>query len=259
MLNIKLEEEDIVNKEEMKVLLEDNCFLCSICSSVLIDPQMCFGCQNSFCKECIEKWKKEKNSCPFRCKNASFTVDRRLSRMLSKLKFKCKNGCGQIIDYDNAKMHYNIECKKLEYNREEKIKELIKKLEEMNISNDKLKAENKNLKDKIEQLQKGDGPWNNYKEEPEIVNTEKFDERTQKVIVDKVKESIDTFGNNYMSSTKEIGEFLEQKYISLNWSVSIFKEGYGNAFVYYSGTPNIKIRYKGWFIKIYTSKDRRSI
>ena len=47
--------------------------LCSICRNIKINPVMCSKCQNSFCYNCIEEWKKNSHLCPFKCIYPDYT------------------------------------------------------------------------------------------------------------------------------------------------------------------------------------------
>ena len=45
---------------------------CPICHCIIINPMMCMGCQNVFCKKCIDEWLKKDERCPSRCKNQNY-------------------------------------------------------------------------------------------------------------------------------------------------------------------------------------------
>ncbi|MCQ2820550.1 MAG: hypothetical protein MJ252_25070, partial [archaeon] len=114
-----LGDEEIVNKEILEVFSNDEIIICQICLLVLKDPQMCTVCQKSFCKKCIDNWHQKNHSCPNRCENYSFIPNRILSNALPKLKFRCKNGCGIIIKYEEALEHYSKLCPKLKEGKEQ--------------------------------------------------------------------------------------------------------------------------------------------
>ena len=40
---------------------------CKICLNIGFDPIECVGCENLFCKSCIQDWLKKHNECPFKC------------------------------------------------------------------------------------------------------------------------------------------------------------------------------------------------
>jgi hypothetical protein len=42
-------------------------FSCSICTKIIVDPMECKRCENAFCANCINEWKKKRNECPFQC------------------------------------------------------------------------------------------------------------------------------------------------------------------------------------------------
>ena len=121
----------IINKDTFKTI-ESNA-VCSICSGIIIEPVQCLSCENSFCKDCFEDWKKKKgeNSCPFRCQNPSFKSSRLIKNLLSNLKFKCQNGCKEEIPYLDLLDHYKDKCpnKKIDY--KEKYFEYKKKYEDL--------------------------------------------------------------------------------------------------------------------------------
>ena len=50
----------------------DNYFTCVICFKVLSDPKECSQCQTAFCSDCIEKWTRERRSCPIKCQEARY-------------------------------------------------------------------------------------------------------------------------------------------------------------------------------------------
>ena len=33
--------------------------ICQICQCIMLEPVMCVGCQNYYCKKCIDDWKKK--------------------------------------------------------------------------------------------------------------------------------------------------------------------------------------------------------
>ena len=83
----------------------DNHFMCKVCQCVVIDPEECSECQNTFCKECIRHWIRTENStylegissglsnnpkCPT-CKAVykGVQLHRYLRNKLYEFKFKC--------------------------------------------------------------------------------------------------------------------------------------------------------------------------
>ena len=104
---------DYVIKDEIFNSIEDE-ITCSICSNIKIDPLMCTKCQNSFCSKCIKN-SHLKNQCPFKCENNNFVPARIVKNLLSKIKFKCMNGCNEKIPYDKLENHYEFECTKINY------------------------------------------------------------------------------------------------------------------------------------------------
>ena len=115
--------EDIYNKshvENMKDLIT-----CPICLNILLSPVQCNICNKCFCKLCIDNYNDSKNKCPFRCQFPHYLENKYVNNVLSILKFKCKNGCNQIINYDDLGKHYEEDCDKIDFKT--KYKELLKK------------------------------------------------------------------------------------------------------------------------------------
>ena len=56
---------DIINLDECKAI--ENCMICTICDGVVYQPLQCVKCENLFCRNCIEEWRKKSNSCPYKC------------------------------------------------------------------------------------------------------------------------------------------------------------------------------------------------
>ena len=83
---------------------------CQICFCLMIDPVMCFKCQNNYCKNCIESWKEKSDICPNQCKNPIFINVIEKNRVITKMKFKCIKGCGAEILFDDIKYHYSSNC-----------------------------------------------------------------------------------------------------------------------------------------------------
>ena len=75
---------------------------------------MCFSCQNNYCKTCIKKWTQRGGDCPNKCSNPTFKDVIGRNRLISKFKFKCINGCGAEILFDDIKKHYDSDCPKKE-------------------------------------------------------------------------------------------------------------------------------------------------
>ena len=121
----------VINKDNLKPI-ESNA-VCSICSGIIIEPVQCLSCENSFCKDCLEDWKKKKgeNSCPFRCSNPTFKNSRLIKNLLSNLRFKCQNKCNLEIPYLDLQDHYREKCSNIKIDYKEKYLEYKKKYEEL--------------------------------------------------------------------------------------------------------------------------------
>ena len=128
--------DEFVIKDDFYKSIEEE-IICSICSNIKKNPMMCEICQNSFCTNCIEKWKIKSNQCPFKCNNPKYVVSRIINNLLSKLNFKCKNNCGEVIPYDKLNNHYEFDCKKIDL--KERNKKLLIKYNQLELKYNKLK------------------------------------------------------------------------------------------------------------------------
>ena len=114
--------DDITNKGSCETIL--NLLICQVCFHIIVSPVQCEKCDQCFCEYCI---KRNKNNCPYKCSSTNFKKNRFVNNILSTLKFKCSNGCGKIIDYDNLGKHYDEECEKIDFKK--KYLDLKKRLE----------------------------------------------------------------------------------------------------------------------------------
>ena len=81
---------------------------CSICMKVLCEPHMINCCEQSFCKECLDEWCRNNNTCPH-CRSTDFSTifRKQINRKVSQLKVYCPNkqhGCKaelKISEYDS--------------------------------------------------------------------------------------------------------------------------------------------------------------
>lgn len=128
--------EQYVIKDDFYNSIKDE-ITCIICVGIKKNPVMCCRCQNSFCSKCIKTWNEKNKICPFKCSSPEYVDCRIIKNLLSKLTFKCKNNCGDIIPYDKIEIHYDFECKKIDL--KEKNKKLLTKYKELEIKYDKLK------------------------------------------------------------------------------------------------------------------------
>ena len=124
-----ISKDELIDQSNFKSI--ENISICPLCNGIIINPFVCEKCEKCFCKTCIDKYMDEngKNKCPFNCDKTSFKRSIFLTNILSQLKFKCKNGCDKIIEYQNLEIHYNEECPKIDFKT--KYFELKKKYDEM--------------------------------------------------------------------------------------------------------------------------------
>ena len=117
----------IINKNEFE-LLGDN-IICSICQEILYQPVQCDQCQNCFCKECILQWLTKSQTCPFKCESFKYKENKFVNKILSIIKFKCDNNCGNEIPYLELDKHYEQNCPKINF--KEKYISLLKEYKEI--------------------------------------------------------------------------------------------------------------------------------
>jgi hypothetical protein len=102
--------DDTIIKDAQYEVFKDLIY-CQICECLMIEPVMCFNCQNNFCKKCINDWKsRNANSCPNRCENPIYRDVIGKNRLISKFKFKCIKGCGAEIPFEDINNHYKSNC-----------------------------------------------------------------------------------------------------------------------------------------------------
>lgn len=135
---------EYVIKDEFYKSIEDE-ITCSICSNIKQNPMMCIKCQNSFCSNCIEDWKKHSQICPFKCINPEYTFCRIVNNLLSKLNFNCKYNCGEILPFDKLDSHFEYECKNIDL--KEKNKKLLLKYNQLQLKYNKLQNSFKSILD----------------------------------------------------------------------------------------------------------------
>ncbi len=120
---ISISPDDIYNRASSENIIP--LLICQICLQILNCPVQCDICNQCFCEFCIKKYK---NSCPYRCKYPHFKKNKFVNNVLSTLKFKCKNGCGKIIDYDHLAKHYDEDCDNVDFKKKYKdLKKLMEK------------------------------------------------------------------------------------------------------------------------------------
>ena len=96
-------------KNEIYEAFKDS-IICPICKCIMIEPVICFVCQNTFCKKCKEDLNKKGESCPKNCNNAEIRDVIKNKNLISKFKFKCIKGCREEILFDDIENHYSSDC-----------------------------------------------------------------------------------------------------------------------------------------------------
>ena len=127
---------------------------CPLCLNILINPVMCLNCQNTYCKKCIDNLSQKSQNCPNRCINPNYQKCISKNDILSKFKFECK-GCGNSIQYNNIRKHYNECCPdKIPAEGENKTENNIEKEETENKNAQKKSKFQKISNEEIEILKK---------------------------------------------------------------------------------------------------------
>lgn len=94
-------------------------FVCYFCKNIVKNPHCCGKCQECFCEDCFNHYKKKKNpKCPNFdselgkiCNNRleeGYDITNREKMLLNQIKLKCMNyqvGCEEILSYENFFKH----------------------------------------------------------------------------------------------------------------------------------------------------------
>ena len=92
-------------------------FLCGICEEVLNHPFVTQCCRQSYCRQCIDKWVRDENTCPN--DRREITLDDLVNGSsfvkirINGLRIKCelhKKGCDIIVNIEKYKEHWE-NCK----------------------------------------------------------------------------------------------------------------------------------------------------
>ena len=106
-------EENIITEQKQFYESIKDLIQCLICKEIMIKPVRCKNCQSSFCRNCLENWVYQKNSCPIRCHDLDFQTDIVKSNLLSKLNFTCPE-CYKVVNYEQMEMHILSKCDTVE-------------------------------------------------------------------------------------------------------------------------------------------------
>ncbi|MCQ2818229.1 MAG: hypothetical protein MJ252_13260 [archaeon] len=105
--------QDVINKEYLKNIQDE--VICSICLNMVFHPYICKKCCHAFCFKCIAKSRENSLKCPYcKDKKIQLNTNRALNIILSKIKFKCINGCETEVPYFKLEDHYLSECPKID-------------------------------------------------------------------------------------------------------------------------------------------------
>ena len=137
---LEISPDDIYNINEVQNMKD--LLTCPICLNILITPVQCNICNKCFCEPCINNYINLNNKCPFNCPSPQYLGNKFVDNVLSILKFQCKNGCKQIVNYNDLEKHYEEDCKKIDF--QTKYKELLKKYKRLKQNFDQLKSKLEN-------------------------------------------------------------------------------------------------------------------
>ena len=98
-------------------------FTCGICHDILMEPMVSDCCRQTYCKNCIEQWLTNNNSCPndrsLLTTNELSEAPRMVYNVLGNIKMKCRfyeNGCDVIVKLSKFEDHLKScqfnKCKK---------------------------------------------------------------------------------------------------------------------------------------------------
>ena len=102
--------DDTVIKNEVYQAFPEELIICQICKHLMIEPVICLKCQHCYCKKCFDECNKKNETCPNKCNAPIFNNVIEKNRLITKLKYRCKKGCGVILSYDEIKEHYSSNC-----------------------------------------------------------------------------------------------------------------------------------------------------
>jgi hypothetical protein len=110
-MEIKICREDIANPNDIELL---NHLECAIDMSISLNPVICLKCENIFCQDCVDQWKKKSNTCPMRCEPFDYKEVKNTlyASQLKKIRLFCafqKNGCIETPLNEEKKDH-EIDC-----------------------------------------------------------------------------------------------------------------------------------------------------
>jgi len=89
-------------------------FICSICLSVLRDPNLISCCRNYFCQACIRRIKSIQKPCPL-CREQNYTImlDPSFGRKVKELRIRCPcsvRGCEWVSELGSLQKHLDVTC-----------------------------------------------------------------------------------------------------------------------------------------------------
>ena len=105
-MNLNLNEINIGEELIIKNKPINDFYLCNICLNIILNPKMCYECQNLFCGLCIDKYQIKNNDCP-NCRKpfVEMKILRHLKLILNQMELKCPLKCEEIINYENMEFH----------------------------------------------------------------------------------------------------------------------------------------------------------
>lgn len=118
MLIHEINSNEVINKDYLSQIADN--IICPICKKIVFHPYSCVGCSKTYCFNCLRQ--KQLLNC-LSCKQSfNLTSYEKLCRLernetiqkiISKLRFKCRNGCEMEIGYYDLEKHYVSMCPKI--------------------------------------------------------------------------------------------------------------------------------------------------
>ena len=98
---LNIGEELIINNKSI-----DDFYSCKICLNILLNPKMCYECENFFCGQCIDNFQIHNKNCP-NCRQpfVEMKILKHFKLILNQMTIKCPLKCEDNINYENVESH----------------------------------------------------------------------------------------------------------------------------------------------------------
>ena len=87
---------------------------CEYCNQILKQPKKCKECMKSFCDKCTKNLQKKKDKKKHNCKKAKYADNINAIKIMSKLKYLCRN-CKSEINKEDIENHLKEGCEENEH------------------------------------------------------------------------------------------------------------------------------------------------